>query len=193
MATEFKLKHPIKEIEGWDDYFISTNGIVYSCKRETLAFINGGLYQVRPKPHNRGYLEVGLYRFNPQKGKKERKWIRIHQLVANAFIPKPADSDTVKYEPNHRNGIKTDNRLENLEWMTHSENQKHSIETLGQKIHMRAITYDGVTYESIKECAETNGLNVSSLRAVLSYGSKTYMGKKLEYAEAPKIKRTYKN
>lgn len=66
---------------------------------------------------NRGYPQVVLYlNSNP-------KCVRVHQLVAIAFIPNPKNKSTV----NHINGIKSDNRVENLEWLTQIENKQHAL------------------------------------------------------------------
>jgi len=66
-----------------------------------------------------GYLCAELYVNN------KRTTPKIHRLVALAFIANPNNYRVV----NHINGIKTDNRVENLEWCTHSENNQHAWDT----------------------------------------------------------------
>lgn len=71
---------------------------------------------IKPFMSKEGYWRVELW--NKGVGKK----YLVHRLLAEAFIPNPEKKETV----NHINGIKSDNRLENLEWATRSENQTHA-------------------------------------------------------------------
>jgi hypothetical protein len=72
---------------------------------------------IKPKDNGKGYLRVRLSKNDVG------AQIMIHRLVAEAFVPNPRGVKTV----NHINGIKTDNRSENLEWCTQSENCKHFV------------------------------------------------------------------
>ena len=63
------------------------------------------------------------YPFYTLSKKKKLKNKTSHRLVAKAFIPNPLNKLTV----NHINGIKTDNRVENLEWNTNLENKQHAV------------------------------------------------------------------
>jgi hypothetical protein len=72
----------------------------------------------KPKLTKTGYHEISLY-FGKEIG---RKWFRVHRLVAQYFIPNPKNKPFV----NHIDGNKTNNRVENLEWVTHQENMEHA-------------------------------------------------------------------
>ncbi|HAJ79611.1 MAG TPA: HNH endonuclease [Fibrobacteres bacterium] len=74
---------------------------------------------------NTGYSQVRLYN---QSNEKKSKMYRVHRLVLFSFYGESI------FECNHKNGIKIDNRLENLEYCTKSENQMHAIKTGLKKI-----------------------------------------------------------
>jgi len=100
-----------RSIKNFPDYEVSNLGRVRSCKPHWR------------KPHiivgsitNNGYHRITLYRH------RKREYCSICHLVLEAFIgPRPKG-----YEANHKNGVKVNDELENLEWITSSENTKHA-------------------------------------------------------------------
>lgn len=99
-------------IDGYDGaYWVSDKGRVWSTKRKIF---------LRPDIGCRGYPDVILCFKGTTKHRK------VHRLVMECFSPIEQ-----RLEVNHKNGIKTDNKLENLEWCTCSENNFHRYRVLG--------------------------------------------------------------
>lgn len=53
---------------------------------------------------------------------------RVHQIVANSFLDKPSDFESCNYEVNHKDCNRKNNNIKNLEWITHRDNVRYSIE-----------------------------------------------------------------
>jgi hypothetical protein len=113
------------------DYFVTENGDV---------FRNGK--KLKPLPTNAGYLRVGIY-----ENKIYRRYL-IHRLVGELYLSNPNNLPEVA----HQNHIKTDNRVDNLKWSTHSDNMKENYisgdakPAKGEKQHLSKLTKNDVLF-----------------------------------------------
>lgn len=127
------------------DYFITSDGKCWSNK--THSFLKGQL-------SNSGYLN---YNLTLPDGTKRRLY--AHRLVAQNYVDNPKD----KREVNHINGDKLDNRAENLEWVTHTENHIHALQKELRKYpHVYCFNAEHeLIYEYINAAEAARQTNVS--------------------------------
>jgi hypothetical protein len=109
--NDLKKGEKLKDVPGYKGvYAVSSQGRIWSLKRKIwLSPFNTG----------NGYQTVRLSHRGDESDKK------IHRLVGEAFIPNPDNKPQI----NHKNGIKSDCRACNLEWVTARENMQHACDT----------------------------------------------------------------
>jgi len=156
-------------------YLISKTGRVFS------VFANK---EMMLEKHRSGYLRVGLY--------KNHKQIHclIHRLVAETYI----DNPNKKLFVNHIDGNKQNNAVQNLEWVTASENQKHAYKIGLQKVNVKAahlVAHEQTkrkvamldergkildVFDSIKEAAKSIGMNDGTHISAVARGKRAVCG-----------------
>ena len=118
------MEEEFRDVVGYEDYFqISNLGKLYSKRSSRI------LKQTKSKT---GYLSIST-RIGGRAGKAI--CLKIHRLVAEAFLEQPTEEQVLwakstkygKVLVNHKDGNKSNNSVENLEWVTNSENLLHAI------------------------------------------------------------------
>lgn len=105
-----------KDIRGYENkYQVSNLGRIRNLKKGKILI---------PHIEEVGYTRICLC-IDGQKN-----WYRVHRIVAMTFIP----NTELKREVNHKNGIKNDNRVENLEWCSRLENMQHAVKVLNRNL-----------------------------------------------------------
>lgn len=119
-----KKRERLRTVQGYEgQYSVSSWGRVWSHYKEIW---------LKGHPHPRGYPMVGLHKAG------EHEEVLVHRLVAQNFLKNPNQLREV----NHKNGVKTDNRVENLEWVSTKENHRHAIS-------LNLIKKDPITHQYI--------------------------------------------
>ena len=112
-----------KWVEGFERrYAVSRDGVV-------VSFCNNKITKIRPYISGKGYRKVTLF---DAEGKPVKRF--VHRLVAAAFIPKVEGKPYV----NHIDGVKDNNKVNNLEWCNQSENVLHGIALRKLKMEVNA-------------------------------------------------------
>lgn len=155
-----------REIPQFPNYFVSSDGQLVSLARNKK--------RVWPKLQEKaanGYMRAS-FRVNGRNIKRP-----VHRMVLLTWGGLPTEGRT---QVNHKNGIKTDNRLENLEWATHAENQAHWRKYLHEQVrgeYVRASKLKPSDVHRIRsasqflstyELARAFGVNRSSVSSVIS-------------------------
>lgn len=118
----------MKPIKGFTNYFACPTGKIWATKSQKRP---NGCYLKSWKNGKKPYQVVSLYKNNKSKN------FLVHRLIAETFIPNPKNLPEV----NHIDGDVTNNRLENLEWVTSKQNKKHAWEN-GLYTHMKLSRND---------------------------------------------------
>jgi hypothetical protein len=173
-----------KTIPGYEGYYlVSENGDVWSIRRGK---------KLRPTKDKHGYLYFVL------SVNGNRKTMKAHRLVALAFIENPLNKPTI----NHLNGIRSDNRVSNLEWATQKEQANDPLTyantvrlskstdyyAMGSKCNFmrkRTAVYRGEVligiYPSLKEAAAKNHANYSKASECANGSRKKTGGLRFEF------------
>ena len=163
-----------KEIPGYPGYHISENGDVYSSR-------SGHLVKLSSRVSNSGYDSVTV---TDAQGNRTPQG--IHRLLALAYLP---NDDPTKTEVNHIDGEKDNNKLSNLEWVSHSENEHHKVNSFltnrTRPIRITEVATGRVHYApSTRKAAAFFGVSASVIGERLrEYNHGPYRGCILEFVE----------
>ena len=151
METE-EWKTVVYHGEIFEDYEVSTLGNIRSLNYNHT----GEIKTLKPYTgHESGYLYITLW------GSRQRN-CRVHIIVAETWIPNPDNKPTV----NHINENKHDNRVENLEWATQTEQIHHGTRTKRQskKMGKRVRCVEtGIIYDGTRQAEKETGVCYSSI------------------------------
>lgn len=183
-----------KDVVGYESQYevsnlgrVKSNGFFYQAENNITCAISPRI--LKQRLNNDGYPVVGL------KKNKKNKTLRVHRLMAIAFLPNPEN----KTQVNHKNGIRHDCTLENIEWNTPQENIRHSFDVLNREANRKGILNtksskiiyqhdeNGVfikEFPSVQQASRDLGIHCDAIYSSKRFGHATY-GFKFSYEKLP--------
>lgn len=160
-----------KQIQNYENiYEVSDDGQVRSVDRVVNNYhIKGKV--LHQHDSGRGYSAVALCK----NGKPHTTY--VHTLVANAFIPKPIGNE--RYVVNHKDGNKHNNSVQNLEWVSYSQNNQHAydngLKPRGERFYNAKLTEAQVVeirkngkYDTYENIGRKYGVDKGVIHSVLN-------------------------
>lgn len=136
MSQEAEILEEWREIKGYEGrYEVSNMGNVRSIPRQIINSL-GRKRNLRSVLLKKNHMKSGYMMITLGNGKN----VLVHRLVAKAFIPNKECRPCV----NHLDGNKGNNTVNNLQWVTYSENERHSYDVLGKKPNKSALGKIGI-------------------------------------------------
>ena len=174
-----------KQIDSYDGYYVSSFGKVYSSKSKKYL-----TSKIRSKTSD--YYYVNLYK----NGTAQKH--NVHRLVALTFLHRPKE----EYVVNHKDGNKHNNCVDNLEWVTRSQNDLHAFDMGLRKSNAQQIQKaidstrkpivnltTGEKFNSVIECAKKYNIKSNGISKCLRGKRKRYYGMQFSYLDTGKENR----
>jgi hypothetical protein len=179
---EAQIEEEWRDVVGYDgEYEVSNLGRVRRLPKTIVDSCRGGKRRrfLKAKIIKRTISKTGYY--TVALGKRN---VKLHRVIAEAFIPNPEGKPYI----NHKSGVKTDNRICNIEWCTHAENLQHAAHVLGTMnlLHpMRKVVCveTGIVYDSLATAARDTGTAEQNIWHVCNGHWKTSGGYHWRYAD----------
>lgn len=170
-----------KDLKGFEEYaLIRSDGTLFIKSRFIKSLKDGSVlrkakgYEAKTFDNGTGYLQ---YKFSIN-GKTYRFY--QHRLLAEHFIEKPL-GEKEELEVNHINHVRSDNRLENLEWVTRRENQIKSAINRGSRVTKNACLDCSVEIHAYsKRCGVCENLRRKKKKTRLSHLGKSFLYEELK-------------
>lgn len=132
-----------------DDYEITRDGNIINK--------HTGRY-VKPQPNGKGYLRVSI----------GKKLMFVHRLVAEKYIPNEGNKPQV----NHKDGNKSNNCVDNLEWVTNQENRNHAVKN-GLQVSGERCSYSKLTKSQVSFIREHTEITSTEMAKVFGVSRTT--------------------